>query len=75
MLHQQSLVLLLLNLAVGVLTRSAPALNLFSFGFPATMVVTLGMLYLTAPGLVAGFEGVVAEAVERLAAVMGVAGG
>lgn len=64
-------VLLLLNMAVGVLTRSAPTLNLFSFGFPATMVVTLIMLYLTAPGLVAGFEGVVAEAVDRLAAVMG----
>lgn len=64
-------ILLLLNLAVGVLTRSAPTLNIFSFGFPVTMTVTLVLLYLTAPGLAVALEGVVHEALDLLAAVMG----
>jgi flagellar biosynthetic protein FliR len=42
-------VLLLVNLAIGVITRSAPQLNLFSFGFPITMTVTIVLLYITAP--------------------------
>ena len=28
----------LLNVVIGVVTRSAPSLNLFSFGFPITMI-------------------------------------
>lgn len=52
-------VLLLLNIAVGVVTRSAPTLNIFSFGFPLTMTVTLLLLYLTAPGTAAALEEVV----------------
>lgn len=64
-------VLLLLNLAVGVLTRSAPTINIFSFGFPVTMTVTLVLLYLTVPGLVVALEGVVREGLEMLAAVLG----
>ena len=63
-------VLLLLNLAVGVLTRSAPTINIFSFGFPVTMTVTLVLLYLTVPGLVVALEGVVREALEMLAGVL-----
>ena len=43
-------VLLLLNIVIGVITRSAPALNLFSFGFPLTMTATLLLLWMTVPG-------------------------
>ena len=37
--------LLLTNFAVGVITRSAPQLNLFSFAFPITMMVVFLALY------------------------------
>ncbi len=36
----------LLNVVIGVVTRSAPSLNLFSFGFPITMISTFFLLYL-----------------------------
>jgi flagellar biosynthetic protein FliR len=37
--------LLLINLVVGIITRSAPQLNLFSFGFPITILCTIVILY------------------------------
>ena len=37
--------LLLTNFAIGVITRSAPQLNLFSFGFPMTLMVVFVALY------------------------------
>ena len=39
-------VLFLINLAVGIITRSAPQLNLFSFGFPITIFSVIFLLYL-----------------------------
>jgi flagellar biosynthetic protein FliR len=41
--------LLFTNLALGVLTRAAPQLNLFGIGFPITMTVGFLMLYLILP--------------------------
>ncbi len=43
--------LLLSNFAIGVVTRSAPQLNLFSFGFPMTMLVVFIALYASATPL------------------------
>lgn len=63
--------LLLLNIAVGIVTRSAPSLNLFSFGFPVTMVATLLLLYITVPTTAASLEDVVFEGVDMIAAVLG----
>ena len=40
-------VLLLVNLTIGVITRSSPQLNLFSFGFPITMMVAFVTMYVT----------------------------
>ena len=37
--------LLLTNFSIGVITRSAPQLNLFSFGFPMTLLVVFVALY------------------------------
>ena len=39
-------ILLLANVTVGVVTRSAPQLNLFSFGFPLTILTCFFALYL-----------------------------
>lgn len=43
--------LMLTNLALGILTRSAPQLNIFSIGFPITLAVGFIMLMLTVPYL------------------------
>ena len=40
--------MLLVNVTVGVVTRSAPSLNFFSFGFPLTMMAMFIMLYVYA---------------------------
>lgn len=39
--------MLLVNLAFGVMTRAAPQLNIFSIGFPVTMIAGLLILWLT----------------------------
>lgn len=62
--------LVLLNLAVGVLTRSAPQFNIFSFGFPLTMGATLLMLFVSAPRMDAGFRALVNEALLAMSAAL-----
>jgi len=48
--------LLLTNFGLGVITRAAPQLNIFSIGFPLTLVVGYVMLVLTSPVLRPQFE-------------------
>jgi len=48
--------MLLANLALGVLTRTAPQLNLFAVGFPVTLATGLAMLALALPFLVPAME-------------------
>lgn len=43
--------MLLVNLGLGAMTRSAPQLNLFSIGFPITLLSGLGMLMLLLPAI------------------------
>jgi len=50
--------LLAANLALGVLTRAAPQLNLFAVGFPATIFGGIVLLMLLLPGLLPLFEGI-----------------
>ena len=39
-------ILLLVNVTIGVVTRAAPALNFFSFGFPLTMMSLFIVMYI-----------------------------
>ena len=41
--------LLVVNAALGVLTRSAPQLNIFAIGFPITMIVGFAAVMLALP--------------------------
>jgi flagellar biosynthetic protein FliR len=41
--------MLVVNLALGVLTRSAPQLNIFAVGFPVTLTIGFAALILTLP--------------------------
>ncbi|WP_235840910.1 flagellar biosynthetic protein FliR [Cereibacter ovatus] len=62
--------LILINVTIGVITRSAPQLNVFSFGFPVTMTATLILLFLTAPGTMGAFEGLVADSLLILSEML-----
>lgn len=48
--------LLITNLALGILTRSAPQLNIFAIGFPITLVVGFATLMLSLPYLTSMLE-------------------
>lgn len=48
--------MLLANVALGVLTRTAPQLNLFAVGFPVTLATGLAMLGLALPFVVPAME-------------------
>ncbi|MBL8384064.1 MAG: flagellar biosynthetic protein FliR [Burkholderiales bacterium] len=48
--------LLVVNLAIGVMTRAAPQLNLMSFGFPVGLLAGLWMLWIATPWTVAAIE-------------------
>jgi flagellar biosynthetic protein FliR len=58
--------LLLVSLALGVLTRTAPQLNLFAIGFPVTLVVGLLMLMLAMPYIMPALQHVFDDAFLRL---------
>lgn len=53
--------LLVTNLAIGVMTRAAPQLNVFAIGFPLTLAIGAGALYLSLPYLVPYVSGFLAE--------------
>ncbi|WP_454267963.1 flagellar biosynthetic protein FliR [Roseovarius sp. MBR-51] len=59
-------VLLILNMVIGVITRSAPSLNIFAFGFPLTMTATLLLLFLTVTSLGPALSERVAQALQHL---------
>lgn len=63
------LVLLLVQLTTGVISRSAPSLNLFALGLPAGLLAGLATLIITLPILFEQFEdlsGVMIERAEQL---------
>ena len=63
--------LLLLNIMVGVFTRSAPQLNVFSFGFPITITATIVLLYLTVPGIADAFDMLVRDGLSLVNILFG----
>ncbi|MGS4946758.1 flagellar biosynthetic protein FliR [Meridianimarinicoccus sp. RP-17] len=64
-------VLLLVNVVVGVLTRSAPQLNIFSFGFPVTLMAAIVLLLIGAPTLGVALSDLGLSANEAVAAMLG----
>ena len=58
--------LLVTNVALGVMTRAAPQLNLFSIGFPITITVGLVVLVLSLPVVLAIAENAMTETAGRL---------
>ena len=56
-------ILFFMNLGIGFITKSAPQLNLFSFGFPLTILGTFFALYFSVDALQFVFSGLIDEAI------------
>lgn len=56
--------LLSVNLAMGVITRAAPQLNIFSVGFPITMTLGFILLNMSLPVFLPVFENLLTEGFE-----------
>lgn len=67
--------LLIANLAMGVLARVAPQLNIFAVGFPVTLMVGFAVMMFSIPYFGAAMEKLFDNAFRALATVMRVAGG
>ena len=63
--------LLAINLVIGVITRSAPQLNLFSFGFPISMIGIFVLLYLWVDVLGGAMDDLSHAAAENIQLVLG----
>jgi flagellar biosynthesis protein FliR len=49
-------IMTLINISIGIITRSAPTLNLFSFGFPITLISIFIILFVSVPHLAVAFS-------------------
>jgi flagellar biosynthetic protein FliR len=67
--------LLITNIALGILTRSAPQLNIFAVGFPITLAVGFIALMLMLPFFAPLLGMFIQEGIDTIARVMQQAGG
>lgn len=67
--------LLVTNIALGVLARVAPTLNLFAVGFPVTLALGFIVLLLSLPYIGAALEGVFSSGFKTLETVLRAAAG
>ena len=63
--------MLVINLSFGVMTRAAPQLNIFSIGFPFTLVAGLTIIWATLGNFMAQFEAQWLRMVELLCSMAG----
>ncbi|MGR9115083.1 MAG: flagellar biosynthetic protein FliR [Gammaproteobacteria bacterium] len=62
--------LLLVNVSFGVATRAAPQLNIFSVGFPVTLLLGMLLVWATLPNILDQFNGILVDAYELLGQVL-----
>jgi len=58
--------MLCINVVMGVMTRAAPQLNIFSVGFPITMLFGFFVIMVTLPGFAPGFEKIMNDGFENM---------
>jgi flagellar biosynthetic protein FliR len=61
-------VLLLADVALALLSKAAPSLNIFSLGFPVKIMLTLALLGLTFPLLPTALDALISTAIEAMTA-------
>jgi flagellar biosynthetic protein FliR len=60
-----------INLVIGVMTRSAPQLNIFAVGLPITLIAGMVLMALVFPVMAEPIEDIVAEGVAASARMLG----
>lgn len=63
--------LLMINLGLGIITRAAPAMNIFSIGFPALLLSGMLFLYFAMPGIFSGTSSLWLQALDTARLLMG----
>jgi len=63
--------LLIVNLSFGVISRSAPALNLFAIGFPLTLTLGFVIMMVALPGAMQTFSELLNGAFTNAAGLLG----
>jgi len=63
-------VLLFVNIAIGFITKSAPQLNLFSFGFPMTLIGAFLILFYSVDAISFAFKDLVQEIIDLLMSLL-----
>ncbi|MBF8758341.1 MAG: flagellar type III secretion system protein FliR [Pseudomonas putida] len=58
--------LLVVNIAFGVMTRAAPQLNIFSIGFPLTLVLGMAIFWVTLADIFSHYQLLASEALQWL---------
>ncbi|MBC3955411.1 flagellar biosynthetic protein FliR [Pseudomonas triticifolii] len=58
--------LLVISIAFGVMTRAAPQLNIFSIGFPLTLVLGMVILWMTMGDILNQYQPMAVEALQRV---------
>jgi flagellar biosynthetic protein FliR len=66
-----TMILLFINTSIGIVTRSAPQLNLFSFGFPISLMGVFFILYFSADFLGYAMSDLTNEAIQHLHDLIG----
>jgi flagellar biosynthetic protein FliR len=66
-----AMVLLFINTSIGIVTRSAPTLNLFSFGFPISLIGVFVILYFSADFLGNAMADLTDEAIQHVHDLIG----
>lgn len=61
--------LLITNMALGILTKTAPQLNLFGIGFPVTLSIGLVVIALSLPGMLKPIENFIEQGVSNMSQV------
>ena len=63
-------IILMINVAAGIMTRSAPQLNLFSFVFPVTILSAFIILYFSTGTMALAFSDLIFSSIEALEDLM-----
>jgi len=63
--------LLIVNLALGVVTRAAPQLNLFGIGFTITLLCGFFVLIVGLDGIMAGISSLINSALTAVGELVG----
>jgi len=66
-----TMILLFINTSIGIVTRSAPQLNLFSFGFPISLMGVFFVLYFAADFLGYAMSDLTNDAIQHLHDLIG----